>query len=124
MELKKLTGKKILLLIGIALDVGLTIFLLVISIVMLASTIGKGPSDLPAADDGLIGYLQNNPTFYGLVFVLPLFVLLAVNIIGLVIYVRKSAKKETPKVADLSEEQKEALRKELLKDLQKEENKE
>ena len=123
MELKKITGKKILLLIGIALDVGLTIFLLVISIIMLSSTIGKGPSDIQDAD-GLIGYLQNNPTFYGLVFVLPLFVLLAVNIIGLVIYVRKSAKRETPKVADLSEEQKEALRKELLKDLQNEDNKE
>ena len=123
MELKKLTGKKILLLIGIALDVGLTIFLLVISIIMLAETIGKLPSEIQT-NTGLIGYLQNHPTFYGLVFVLPLFVLLAVNIIGLVIYVRKSAKKETPKVADLSEEQKEALRKELLKDLQNEENKE
>ena len=51
-------------------------------------------------------------------FVIPLFVLLAGNVIGLVIYVRKSSKKEPAKLDDLSEEQKEALRQELLKDLQ------
>ena len=123
MDTKKLSGKKILLFVGIGLDVALTIFLLVVSIIMLAETVGKGPSDIRDAE-GFIGYLQNHPLFYGLVFVLPLFVLLAINIVGLVIYVRKTAKRETPKVADLSEEQKEALRKELLKDLQNEEKKE
>ena len=44
--------------------------------------------------------------------------LLAANIVGLVIYVRKTSKKEPTKLDDLSEEQKEALRQELLKDLQ------
>ena len=85
---------------------------------MLANTVGKTPAEIMAnADNGLIGYLQNHTTFYGLVFVVPLFVLLAGNIVGLVIYVRKTSKTEPTQLDDLSEEQKEALRQELLKDL-------
>ena len=45
---------------------------------------------------------------------------LAGNIVALVIYVRKSTKKEPIKVDDLSAEQKEALRKQLLEDLNSE----
>ena len=68
---------------------------------------------------GFIGWLVNlKPLVYGLAFVVPLFILLAANIIGLVFYVRKTTKKEPVKVQDLSEAQKEALRQELLKDLQ------
>ena len=85
---------------------------------MLASTVGKTPAEIIAnADNGLIGYLQNHTTFYGLVFVVPLFLLLAGNIVGLVIYVRKTTKSEPTQLDDLSAEQKEALRQELLKDL-------
>lgn len=112
--------KKPLIIAGVVVDAGITIFLLVISIIMLSYTISDPSNVAP----GLIGYLQTHTLLYGLAFVVPLFILLAVNIIVLVVYVRKTAKKETPKVADLSEEQKEALRKELLKDLQNEENKE
>lgn len=68
---------------------------------------------------GFIGWLVNlKPLIYGLAFVVPLFLLLAANIIGLVLYVKKSAKREPVQVNDLTEEQKEALRQELLKDLQ------
>jgi len=70
------------------------------------------------ASEGFIGYLQNNPTVYLVAFVIPLFVLLAANIIGLVIYVRKSTKKEPIQVNDLTDEQREALKAELLKDLE------
>ena len=85
---------------------------------MLAETVGKTPAEIAAnANNGLIGYLQNHTTFYGLVFVVPLFVLLAGNIVGLVIYVRKTTKSEPTQLDDLSDEQKEALRQELLKDL-------
>ena len=111
-------NKKPLFIAIIALDLALTIFFLVISIIMLASTVGKTPAEIIAnADNGLIGYLQNHPTFYGLVFVVPLFLLLAGNIVGLVIYVRKTTKSEPTQLDDLSAEQKEALRQELLKDL-------
>ena len=112
-------NKKPLIIALVALDVALTIFLFVISIIMLA-TLSKAQTQLDIANlpDGLIKYLAQHPTFYGLVFVLPLFVLLVGNVIGLVIYVRRTTKREPVKVNDLSEEQKEALRRELLKDLQ------
>ena len=112
-------NKKPLFIALIALDLALTIFFLVISIIMLANTVGKTPAEIAAnAGNGLIGYLQNNTTVYFVGFVLPLFLLLAANIIGLVIFVKKTSKSEPTKLDDLSEEQKEALRQELLKDLQ------
>ena len=112
-------AKKPLLIVLIALDLAITIFLLVLSIIMLVSTAGKTKAQIQEAT-GFIGFLQTHPQVYGFGFVVPLFLLLAANIIGLVIYVRKSAKKEPVKVNDLTEEQKEALRKELLNDLNKE----
>ena len=81
-------------------------------------------NDAIAKSSGLIKYLLQNRTIYGVFFVIPLFLLLAVNIVGLVIYVRKTTKKEPAKLEDLSDEQKEALRQELLKDLQGENKKE
>ena len=111
-------NKKPLFIAIIALDLALTIFFLVISIIMLAETVGKTPAEIAAnKDNGLIGFLQNNTTVYGLGFVIPLFVLLAANIVGLVIYVKKTSKSEPTQLDDLSDEQKEALRQELLKDL-------
>ena len=116
---RKMKNKKPLWITLIALDVAITVFLFVVSIIMLAETVGKTPAEIQA-NDGFIGYLQNHTTFYLLVFVVPLFVLLAANIVALVIYVRKNAKREGPvQMNDLSEEQKEALRQELLKDLSK-----
>ena len=64
-----------------------------------------------------IGYLQYNPTVFLLAFVVPLFLLLAANVIVLVMYVRKTNKAKQVKLNELSEEEKEALRKELMKDL-------
>ena len=113
-------NKKPLIIALVVVDVALTLALLVISIIMLAKTIGSNG----AYAEGFIGWLQQNTTVYFWAFVFPLFLLLAANIIGLVIYVRKSTKKEPVQVNDLTDEQKEALRKELLKDLQGDENKE
>ena len=115
-------NKKVLWIIAIALDIAITAFLFVISIIMLANT--PKTAEERDAMTGLIGYLVKNPTVYLWAFVVPLFVLLAANILGLVWYVRKTTKREPVKVTDLSDEQKEALRKELLKDLAKEEAKE
>ena len=68
---------------------------------------------------GLKYFLLTNTNVYFWAFVFPLFILLAANIVGLVFYVKKTSVKEEPaKLSDLSEEQKEALRQELLKDLQ------
>ena len=117
--------KKPLFITLIALDIALTLFFFVISIIVLATMASS--NSLEAAigkSSGLIKYLLQHRTIYGVLFVIPLFVLLAVNIVGLVIYVRKTTKKEPAKLEDLSEEQKEALRQELLKDLQGENKKE
>ena len=112
-------NKRILFFVLIGLDVAITVFLFVISIIMLANTVGKTTAEIiNSAGDGLIGWLQNNPNIYLGVFVVPLFVLLAANIVGLVIYVRKQSKKAPVQVNDLTDDQKELVRQELLKDLQ------
>ena len=117
-------NKKPLWITLITLDVAITAALFIISIIMLANT--PKSNEERQAMTGFIGYLVNNPTVYLWAFVVPLFVLLAANIVGLVIYVRKTTKREPVKVNDLTAEQKEALRQELLKDLTspKEEDKE
>ena len=112
---------KALIISGISLDVLATLFLFVISVIMLV-VVGKyGVRQAPEHTHGLIFYLLKHTTFYFWVFVFPLFILLAGNIVGLVFYVKKtSAKENAPtKLDDLSDEQKEALRQELLKDLMK-----
>ena len=110
-------NKKILILSGIGVDVAITIFLFIISIIMIA-TMPKTASDAQTRT-GFIGYLQNHPTVYLCAFVIPLFVLLAGNIVLLFLYVKKSApKKEKVELNELSDEQKEALKKELLKDIE------
>ena len=112
--------KKILIISGIALDIAVTIFLFVIAIIMLV-TMPKNAAELKQAvekNGPFIGFLQQNSTIYLCAFVLPLFALLAANIVFLVLYVRKVGKKPEVAVDDLDEEQKAALRAELLKELQ------
>ena len=110
-------NKKILLISLVSIDVAITAFFFVIHIIMLAN-LAKSPEERETVG-GLIGFLmkQENNAVYLWGFVVPLFVLLAANIIGLVLYVRKTTKKEPVAVSDLTEEQKEALRQQLLKDL-------
>ena len=112
-------NKKPLFIALIAADIGITVFLFIISIVVLVTVSSSASlNEAIAKSDGLIKFLLQNQVVYGVLFVIPLFLILAANIIGLVIYVRKTTKKEPAKLDDLSEEQKEALRQELLKDLQ------
>ncbi|MBQ7250219.1 MAG: hypothetical protein IJS37_02625 [Bacilli bacterium] len=110
-------NKKPLYITLLALDAILTLGLSVFNIIMLANVVGKDIQDI-VAQGGLFAYLAQNATnVYLPAFVVPLFLLLAGNIILLVWYVRKSTRKEPVKVEDLSDEQKEALRKELLEEL-------
>lgn len=113
-------NKKLPLYISLlAIDFAVTVFLLVIAIIMLAKTAGMTAAQIDAMEaKDMISYFQKNPMVYGFTCVVPLFLLLVGNIVILVIYVRKTSKKEPVKVNDLSEEEKEALRQELLKDLQ------
>ena len=111
--------KKILWISLAVLDVGLVTFLFVIHIIMLANVVGKSPAAVQefAKGKGLFPYLAGHLYVYGFAFVLPLFLILAANIVGLVLYIRKTTKVEKVTVSDLSDEEKEALKKELLKDL-------
>ena len=103
----------------IVLDVAITVFLFVVSVIILATVIpAETIQEAIAESSGLIRFLLQHSTIYLVLFVIPLFLILAANIIGLVFYVRKTSQKEPAKLEDLSEEQKEALRQELLKDLQ------
>ena len=117
-------GKKALIIAGVAVDLGLTIFLFVVSIIMLA-TLKNIPDAVEHTEQlcierngPFIGYLQAHPTTFLLAFVVPLFILLAINIAVLVIYVKKAGKAKAVEMDDLDEEQKAALKAELLKDLQ------
>lgn len=114
-------NKKVLWIVLGALDVAIVIFLFVVHILMLANVIGKTPDEIAELTkrSGLIPFLAGHLAVYGFGFVIPLFLILAANIVGLVLYMRKSIKKEKVDVSDLTEEEKEALKKELLKDLEK-----
>ena len=114
-------NKKKILWISIGvLDVAVVAFLFVIHILMLSNVIGKNPAELIefTKQEGFIPYLAGHLNVYGFAFVVPLFVVLAANIVGLVLYLKKSLKREKVTAADLSDEEKEALKKELLKELQ------
>ena len=110
--------KKVLLIGGIVLDVGITVFLLVVSIIMLATMPANGVEMQKAIEMNgpFIGYLQQNSTVYLFTCVVPLFLLLGVNVVGLVMYIKKAGKTKAT-LAELSDEQKDALKAELLKDL-------
>ena len=110
--------KKPLLIALVVLDVAVITFFLVLSIMILI-TVTQYKNQAVAHSTGLVkAILQLPPVGSFFAFVLPMFLVLAGNIVGLMLYVRKTTKKEPAKLDDLSEEQKEALRQELLKDLQ------
>ena len=111
-------NKKPIYIVLFALDIIATIFLFVVSIIMLA-TMPDSKAELDAGE-GFINYLQRNPTIFLVAFVIPLFLLLAGNIVILVRYVRKVTAQKKVALQDLSVEEKEALRRELLKDIAKE----
>ena len=109
--------KKILFITLFALDMALTVFLFVVSIIMLA-TMPRSVAEKANVDpNSFIGYLQTNPTVFLLTFVLPLFILLGVNVYILIRFVKKTNEKKKVQLNELSDEEKEALRKELMKDL-------
>lgn len=114
-------NKKVLWIALAALDVAIVMFLFIVHIIMLANIIGKTPDEVVelAKRPDLIGFLAGHLEVYGFAFVIPLFLILAANIVGLVLYMRKTTKSEKVNVSDLSDEEKEALKKELLKDLEK-----
>ncbi len=122
-------AKKILLYSGLTLDVVITVFLFVISIIMIATMPDLQPGMSMEVyykeHPGFITYLQANPTTYLLTCVVPLILLLVANVILLVLYINRAGKRKM-QLSDLNEDQKAALREAILKDIEspKEEEKE
>lgn len=105
--------KKILFITLFGLDLALTVFLFVVSIIMIATM----PANKAEVDTKtFIGYLQANPSVFLVAFVIPLFLLLGANVFILINYIRKTNEKKKVQLNELSEEEKEALKKELMKD--------
>ena len=117
-------SKKILYGILFGLDVALTIFFLVVSIVMLATMPSAADVVAGRYQQNFIGWFQQNPTFFLILVVLPLIALFIVNIVVLVKYVKSSSTKKKVALNDLSEEDKAKLREALMKDLSGEDKKE
>ena len=115
--------KKILYISLFSLDMALTVFLFVVSIIMLATMPKTKAEALFLKPDNMIHYFQKNPTTFLLAIVVPLIVLLLVNITVLILYLRKAGKAKKVALNDLDAAQKEELRKQLLADMQKEEKK-
>ncbi len=118
--------KRILFFSALGVDVAITIFLFVVAIIMIATmpdrtSLGKTRFIKACEANGpFIGYLQMHSTVYFWACVFPLILLLVANIVFLVLYVHKINKQKQLAVDDLSEEQKAALRAELMKELQSE----
>lgn len=114
-----MTKKKILIVSLIILDVIITVFLFVLSILVIVKTQTTTQAEvINTASTSLVSYLCLNSGVYLGACVVPLFVLLILDIVGLLFYVKKKgAQKENVTVNDLTEDQKEALRQELLNDL-------
>lgn len=112
--------KKILLGVAFTLDAALTIALFVISIIMLV-TMPKTQTDFIIAQQtpGLIPYLQTHSTIYLVSCVLPLVILLAVNVYACIRFIKKVYVRKKVELNDLSDDEKEKLRQEILNDLQK-----
>lgn len=111
---------KYLIIAGIAVDTVLTIGLFVLSIILLVHFNTTPQADL-LNEEGFLGWFVQEPNRIIYTVMVPLFILLALNIVLLFLYVKKTApKREKVELNELSDEQKEALRKELLKDISKE----
>lgn len=107
---------KILLIAGIAVDTVLTIGLFVLSIILLIH-FNTTPTAELLNEKGFLGWFANEPNRIIYTVMVPLFVLLALNVVLLFLYVKNSNAKKKVELNELSDEQKEALRKELLKDI-------
>lgn len=112
--------KKILYISLFVIDILLTLFLFVLSLIIIV-TMPKDPISLQNAT-GMIGWLQQNPNIMLGVIVVPLFALLAINVGVLIWYIRSQNNKKV-EVSDLSEEMKAKLKEELIRELTNKEEK-
>jgi uncharacterized membrane protein len=126
---KPLSTKDIWKIVGISADALVTILFLIFSIIMIVDTTDTTKAAYYKASttgwDGFIGGFVRQPAYFLGFIVVPLFILLVLNICLTVFYYQKAAQKEKAEadkakaatLDNLSEEQKKALREELLKEM-------
>lgn len=113
--------KKALIFSGLGVDVAITIFLFVLSIILLA----KMPDSKRDIDPATFtGWFLDDPIRILLICVIPLVALLILNVTVLFVYMKKTAPKKEVKLSDLSEEEKDALRKKIAEELMAEKKEE
>ncbi|MCQ2087259.1 MAG: hypothetical protein MJZ37_04205 [Bacilli bacterium] len=119
----KPNAKKALIIAGLCADVLLTVLLFVFSIIILA----KMPGSKAEIDQStFLGWFQIDPIRILILDVLPLVVLLGVNLFITIKLFKTSSTKKKVSINDLSDDEKEALKKKLLEEMmneKKEENK-
>ena len=115
--------KKITLAAIGAVEAAIIVFGLVVSIIVIATYISPEESgdyltQNVAQNGPFIGWLQNNPTPFFLLIVLPLLIILAADIVYLVYFALKRESKLSDKERDqIAAKAKEEARAELLKEL-------
>lgn len=131
-EKKPWNAKRILTCVGLGLDIVVTVFLLVLSIILLVEIPHRTQLASASGFMGMIYFFmdksRNGPTVFLCAVVIPLFVLLVLNIILTVTYYQREATREKiaaekaeeaakkPSLDSLSKEQRDALLKQLLKE--------
>ena len=115
-------AKKGLIIAGLTLDVLVTILLFVFSIVIL---VNMPESKYLIDENTFLGWFQIQPIRILIIDVAPLVLLLILNVYLTIMYIKKngSEPKKPASLDDLSEEDKEALRKKILEEMLEKTNK-
>lgn len=107
-------AKKILYIALFALDVAVTLFMFIVPLIIVC-TMPSLRTDIDKTT--FIGFFQANPNAILFVFVFPGVLLLGFNVFILIKFIKMVSAKKKVQLNELSDEEKEALRKELMKDL-------
>lgn len=105
--------KKTLIIVG-AIEAVILIFCLIVSIIVLKTwTKETTEANRIAANGPFIGWLQNNPTWFFVLIVLPVFVIFLVDAVYLIVYSSK-------KPSALTDEEREAIQAQAREEARKE----
>lgn len=109
--------KKALIIAGVAIDISITIALFVMSIILLVNVPKEGQFNQAMDPTSFCGWFLTKPYRILLIVVLPLIILLALNVFITYRYFKETGEKKKVTLADLSDEEKEALRKKILEEM-------
>ena len=119
--------KRKIIIVG-AIEAVIVIFALVVSILVMATIHDPNEYDAAAknlSDNGpMIGFFQNNSTAFLLIIVLPLFLILAIDVIYLIVYATKrESSLSNAERAAIEEQARLEAREEVLREMREEANK-